>query len=315
MSKSARLKTLWEEVCPGRVKEKEPLGPYTTLGIGGPAEWFVEPRTTEEVERLILLARKEKIPWRVLGQGSNLLVSDRGMKGLVIHLTSLRPPRPVRTFSDGKVLVEVEAGFPLSRLVRFGIRGGLGGLEFLVGIPGSVGGAWAMNAGSYGKTIGEVTHYLLTLSAEGTRLKKGRNKLVFGYRSLALEPGEIILAGGLKLNPKGKEEIRRETQRLWVQRKNAQPWDEPSCGSVFKNPPCGFAARLIEEAGLKGMKKGRARISERHANFIVNLGGAGAQEVLSLMNLMRSRVWKKFKVLLEPEVRLWGCQLKPVTGF
>jgi len=312
LSRKARLKALWEGVCPGRVKENEPLGPYTTLKIGGPAEWLIEPLNERETERIIALARGEKVPWRVLGQGSNLLVSDKGIKGLVIRLWSREKPRVVRTFSDGGVLVEVTAGYSLSNLVRYGIREGLGGLEFLVGIPGSVGGAWAMNAGSYGRQIGDLTHYLITLSPKGTLTRKGKKDLAFAYRSLDLEPGEIILSGGLKLKVRPREEIRRETKRLWSSRKNTQPWDRPSCGSVFKNPPGGFAARLIEEAGLKGRKKGGAQISEVHANFIVNLGGAKAGDVVALMNRIRRRVWSRFGIVLEPEVKLWGCRLKPL---
>jgi UDP-N-acetylmuramate dehydrogenase len=304
------LKKYWEGICPNRVKENEPLKPYTTLRIGGRAEWLVEPRYLSEVERLIQSAKREKVPCYILGQGSNLLISDRGIKGLVIHLHSLRPPQVIQRLKGGQILLEVEAGFPLPNLVRFGIRHELKGLEFLAGIPGSIGGAWAMNAGSYGREMKDITVYLKTISGEGQFRRRGRKELDFGYRSLSLEPGELILSGGLQLKNGIGENIREETRRLWAKRRAIQPLSLPSCGSVFKNPAHDFAGRLIEQAGLKGRQKGGAQVSERHANFIVNLGQAGSGDVLYLMNLIRKRIKGQFGVLLEPEVRLWGCSLK-----
>ncbi|MEW6186818.1 MAG: UDP-N-acetylmuramate dehydrogenase [Thermodesulfobacteriota bacterium] len=312
MSPRARLKKLWEEICPDGVKENEPLKPYTSLRIGGQADWLVEPRNLSAVERLLEAAKREKVPCFILGQGSNLLVSDRGIRGLVIRLHSLKSPKVIQRLKGGQILLEVEAGFPLANLVRFGIRQGLQGLEFLAGIPGSTGGAWAMNAGSYGREMKDLTVYLNTVSEKGPFRRRGKKELDFGYRSLPLEPGELILSGGLKLKAGKGESIREETRRLWDKRRAIQPLNLPSCGSVFKNPGQDFAGRLIEQAGLKGRQKGGAQISERHANFIVNLGQAGSGDVLYLMNLIRDRIKGQFGVLLEPEVRLWGCTLKKI---
>jgi UDP-N-acetylmuramate dehydrogenase len=306
------LKKLLEGICPGRVKQREPLSPYTTIGIGGRADWFIEPKNISEMEQLMKMVKAENIPWFVLGRGSNLLVSDQGVRGLVCHLSSLRPPITIKRYKDDRILLEVEAGFSLSGLVRFGINNRLRGLEFLAGIPGSIGGAWAMNAGSYGKEIKEITAYLKTVSSEGRVIRKGKKQLSFGYRTLNLEPGEVIISGGIKLSPGDTEDIQEETRKLWSQRRAVQPLNRPSCGSVFKNPPGDFAGRLIEETGLKGVQRGGAQISTRHANFIVNQGQARAGDVLYLMNLIRAQVRQQFGVLLEPEVRLWGCDLKDI---
>jgi UDP-N-acetylenolpyruvoylglucosamine reductase len=264
------------------------------------------------MKKLLDVVKAQNIPWFVLGQGSNLLVSDRGVRGIVIQCSSPRMPKPIKRFKDGQILMEVEAAFPLSRLVGFGIKNQLRGLEFLAGIPGSIGGAWAMNAGSYGKEIKDITAYLKTVTSEGRLIRKGKKQLCFGYRTLKLEPGEVIMAGGIKLSSGDAESIQKETRRLWTQRRAAQPLNRPSCGSVFKNPPGDFAGRLIEKAGLKGVQKGGAQVSNRHANFIVNQGEARAKDVLFLMNLIRTRVRKQFGIFLEPEVRLWGCSLKEI---
>jgi UDP-N-acetylmuramate dehydrogenase len=299
-----------ERICPGRVKQGEPLASYTTLRIGGKADWFIQPQDNSELNQLLDLAVSRKIPWFVLGQGSNLLVSDRGVRGLVIHLSSPRQGIKTKSLNNSQVLLEVEAGVPLSRLVRWGIKNYWKGLEFLAGIPGSVGGAWAMNAGSHGKEIKELTTYLKIVSPGGRVVRKGEKQLFFGYRNLKLEPGEIIISGGLKVSLGEAEAVQQEIRRIRSRRRATQPLGQLSCGSVFKNPPGAFAGELIEKAGLKGVERGKARISSRHANFIVNQGGASADDVLSLMNLARTRVRRQFGVLLDPEVRLWGCSLK-----
>ncbi len=164
-----------DKICPGRVKQRERLGPYTTIQIGGRADWFIQPQTISEMKKLLEVAKAQNIPWFVLGQGSNLLVSDRGVRGIVIQCSSPRKPKTVKRFKDGQILMEVEAGFPLSKLVGFGIKNQLRGLEFLAGIPGSVGGAWAMNAGSYGQEMKDITAYLKVVSSEGRLIRKGKN--------------------------------------------------------------------------------------------------------------------------------------------
>ncbi len=304
------LKPFLEKICPGRVKQGERLGPYTTLQIGGKADWFIEIHEDSELKKILELVRERHLPLFVLGQGSNLLVSDKGVRGVVIHLQASSQPVRQKSMNGKRVLIEVEAGMPLARVVQWGIKNHFQGLEFLAGIPGSLGGALAMNAGSYGKEIKDLTAYLKVISPEGKVIRKGKKQLCFDYRCLKLDPGEIILSGGLTVSIGEVEGIKKETRRLWAQRKTTQPLGQASCGSVFKNPPDDFAGRLIEKAGLKGMEREGAQISNRHANFIINNGGAKARDVLYLMNLIRTRVQKHFGVLLEPEVRLWGCGLK-----
>lgn len=301
-----------ETICPGRVKQKEPLGPYTTMRIGGKADWLIEPQTLLEMKKLKETAEEYALSWKVLGQGSNLLVSDRGVRGLVIHLASSTSPIKMTPLKNGQVLLEIGAGIPLARVVNYGLRHHLEGLEFLTGIPGSLGGAWAMNAGSYGKEMKDITAYLKIFSQDGRLVRKGKRQLSFSYRRLKLEPEEIIFSGGLMVTPAEGRKIQQEIRNRWAQRRSTQPLNRPSCGSIFKNPPGDFAGRLIEQAGLKGMERGKARISSHHANFIINQGGARARDVLNLMNLIRRRVRKQFGVLLEPEVCLWGCSLKEV---
>lgn len=307
------LKKEFEAICPGGVRPKEPLGPYTTIKIGGKADWLIEPHTFTELKKLRDLLEHQAIPWQVLGQGSNLLVSDGGVRGVVIRLGFFKEPIKKTPLKNGLVLLEIEAGVPLATVVRFGVKYQLEGLEFLAGIPGSMGGAWAMNAGSYGKEMKDLTVYLKIFSKDGRLVRKGRRQLSFCYRRLLLEPGEMILSGGITVTPGEDRRIRQEIRKRWAQRRSAQPLNYPSCGSVFKNPPGDFAGRLIEEAGLKGLERGKAQISSRHANFIINKGGARAGDVLGLMNLIRQRVRKQFGVLLEPEVHLWGCALKGIT--
>jgi UDP-N-acetylmuramate dehydrogenase len=241
------LKQLFESICPGRVKQGELIGPYTTLRIGGKADWFIQPKDSSELKQLLEVGRSRNIPWFVLGRGSNLLVSDRGVRGLVIHVTSPRQGIKIKPLKNTKVLLEVEAGVPLSRLVRWGLKNHFKGLEFLAGIPGSVGGAWAMNAGSYGKEIKELTFYLKVFTPGGGVVRKGKGHLLFSYRNLNLSPGEIILSGGLKVSLGETEDVQQETRRLWSQRRSTQPLDRASCGSVFKNPPGAFAGELIED--------------------------------------------------------------------
>lgn len=312
MYREKDLNGLLEAICPGRVESGKLLGPHTTLKIGGQADWFIKVDGEKELRSLIRLLADREIPWKILGQGSNLLISDQGVRGAVLHLAAPKEPNKVIPGKNNRVLLEIGAGMSLAGLVRWAVINGVAGLEFLAGIPGSLGGAWAMNAGSYGKEIKDLTTFIKVISPGGQVIKRGKKELSFCYRFLNLNPGEIILSGGLSGSSGDSAQVRRETRRLWSQRRVKQPLGLPSCGSVFKNPPGDFAGRLIEKAGLKGVQKGGAQISFRHANFIVNLGQARASEVLFLMNLIRGRVRQQFGILLEPEVHLWGLSLKPM---
>lgn len=314
MSPSGKIRKLLETACPGRVSAKAALGPLTTWKIGGPADWLVEPGSLEELRHLIRVLGEQGLVWQVLGRGSNLLIADRGVRGVVILLGSgfswIRP----RKTSGPAVHLEIGAGTPLSRLVRYGLHHGFSGLEFLTGIPGSAGGGWAMNAGSQGRELRDLTISLTAVNAQGERVKRSRKDLPFGYRRLDLFPGEIIVSGILKVDPGERREIDRRARDLLARRKSTQPWREPSGGSIFKNPPGDFAGRLIDAAGCRGLLRGDAQVSEKHANFIINRGQARARDVLELMGIVRHRVRSRSGIVLEPEVRLWGCSLKALPA-
>jgi UDP-N-acetylmuramate dehydrogenase len=303
------LKKLLEERCPGRVRQRVALAPYTTLGIGGQADWFIEPQGLSELQSLVRLLKDRDIPWYLLGQGSNLLVADRGVRGVVIHLGRVWSAIEARDLEENHLVLEAGAGLTLPGLVHYGVKHRLSGLEFLAGIPGSLGGAWAMNAGSYGREISHITAHLRVCTPQGEIKKIGREDLAFHYRGLELTPGTIILGGGLLLARAEAKAVRKETRDLWSRRRKTQPLGLPSCGSVFKNPAGDFAGRLIEEAGLKGFEKGGLEVSQVHANFIVNRSQGKARDFLRLMRLIRKRVFQHTGILLEPEVICWGCSL------
>ena len=310
MSLSGKILKQLEAVCPGRVKAGEPLGPRTTWKIGGPAEWLVEPRDAGEIVRLLRVLAEGRQTWYMLGQGSNVLVGDRGVRGLVIYIGPALSWIKLWKRSDRTVTLHIGAGTPLVRVVGFGLRQALSGLEFLTGIPGSAGGAWAMNAGSRGRELKDLTTALTLVTGTGQLVQRSRKLLNFSYRRLDLSPGDLIVSGRVKVTPGSREEIARRMRALVDLRKESQPWRERSGGSVFKNPPGDYAGRLIEAVGCKGMIRGEAQVSERHANFIINRGQARAREVLSLMRTIRQRVVNHYGIVLEPEVRFWGCVLK-----
>lgn len=264
-----------------------------------------------EVQQLLAVGRDYRLPCYFLGAGSNILVGDQGVRGIVIHLTPFLNWIKPRTRSGRVLSLEIGAGTLLSAVIRCGVKESLTGLEFLVGIPGSLGGAWALNAGSQGREIKDLTRSLNIIDSRGQIMKRSRKALDFSYRRLALNPGEVIVSGLLKVVPGNREEIVRKMRALVKKRRAAQPWQYPSCGSVFKNPPGDYAGRLIEAAALKGRLQGEAQVSWRHANFIVNRGQAQARDVLRLMRVIRQRVQRQSGVLLEPEVRFWGCSLDP----
>jgi UDP-N-acetylmuramate dehydrogenase len=287
------------------------LAPLTTWKIGGKADWLVTPKDALEVQHLLAVGRDYRLPCYLLGAGSNILVGERGVRGIVIHLTPFLNWIEPRKRSGRVHSLEVGAGTLLSTVIRYGVKHSLAGLEFLVGIPGSLGGAWALNAGSQGREIKDLTRSLNIIDSRGQVVKRTRKALDFGYRRLTLNPGEVIVSGLLKVAPGNREAIVREMCLLVKKRRAAQPWQYPSCGSVFKNPSGDYAGRLIEATGLKGWQQGEAQVSWRHANFIVNRGQARARDVLRLMQVIRQRVQRQSGILLEPEVRFWGCSLPP----
>jgi len=297
-ARSALEKSLAE-----RVEFDVPLARHTSLRIGGPADAMATPRDREELRRLLAICRDHDLPTRVLGAGFNVLVREGGIRGVVIRLKKLR--RIERLDSHA---ISAVAGASHATLTRYCALNGLSGLEFGAGIPGTLGGWLAMNAGIGSREMKDVVREIELLDGSGCRcLRRRREELDFRYRSLAgLEPGSVIVGAVLEVTPSAPERVRSEIDRLLAQRQASQPIDLPSCGSVFRNPPGDHAGRLIEAAGLKGRREGSAQISSVHANFIVNHGGARARDVLALIEQARDAVESSSGIRLEPEVRILG---------
>jgi len=280
-----------------------PTRKFTSLRVGGPADAMAAPRDRSELAGLLALCARYGIPHRVLGRGFNTIVRDEGVEGVLIRLTHFR-----RIEERPDASLRAEAGASHTSLTRFCRKRGLSGLEFAAGIPGSLGGWIAMNAGIPEREMAAVVRELEVLSPTGARRSHlPRSRLRFVYRGLrGLAPGSVILSALLQVRSERPSVVQAEVQRQLARRAETQPLDVPSCGSVFKNPPRGFAGRLIEAAGLKGERFGDARISELHANFIVNSGGASAADVLALIGKARAVVRCRTGIRLEPEVHIWG---------
>ena len=289
-------------VAEGEVRFDEPMRHHTSFRIGGPAEALVVPASRRELRAAVEFAFERDLPWFILGRGTNLLVRDGGVRGLVIKTT-----RCLRSIAFTGLEVRVEAGFSLNELACEAAARSLSGLAFAAGIPGTVGGGIYMNAGAYGGEIGQ-----MVLSVTAYHPGRGerswlREELGFGYRTSRFQDERAIIEEArLRLVPGDAAAIRAEMEDYARRRQEKQPLNLPSAGSVFRRPPGSYAGALIEEAGLKGLRVGGAQISERHANFIVNLGGARAADVLALIELVRTRVKERTGVLIEPEVEVIG---------
>ncbi|MFZ5776492.1 MAG: UDP-N-acetylmuramate dehydrogenase [Thermodesulfobacteriota bacterium] len=298
-----RLRREW----PGAIEWDSPMARRCTLRVGGPARAVALPATLAELVQLASLLGVLGIPWRVIGRGSNLLVADAGFEGVLVVLDrrfGAIERRPAR--GDGMVPVRVEAGCGLMRLVNWCSSEGLTGLEFAAGIPGSLGGAVVMNAGAWGGEMSERIGSVCFVGTDGSVEWVTRDRLEFGYRYLATA-GRMVAAAEFLLKPGAPSAIEAACRDLLRRRKERQPQRVASAGSFFKNPAgLPAAGRLIEECGLKGSKVGGAQVSPVHANFLVNTGGATAQDFLDLMRLVQERVSERFGVWLEPEVRIIG---------
>ena len=285
----------------GKVLFDAPMRQFTSIKVGGPAECLLFPKDVDELKKVIRFVRRKKIPFLILGKGSNLVVRDKGVRGWIINLT-----QGIKKITlDGEV-VEAEAGLPLQRLVQFSIQKGLTGLEPFSGIPGTVGGGLAMNAGAWGAELKDVLLSMTFMKEGGEIVERPRSRLRFSYRGLALPPSWVILKGRFRLKKGKKEEILERVKSYSEMRKRRQPLDYPSAGSVFKNPKEGPAGKWIEEVGLKGFRVGQAMVSHRHANFIINLGKARAEEVIYLMEFIEKKIYEEKGISLEREVRVVG---------
>lgn len=280
----------------------EPLAKHTSFRIGGPAEVMAFPKSREELADLL---RKSDISDRIpviLGAGTNILAPDEGMPGLVICLKDCLSG--MEKLADNRI--RVAAGVTMTRAAVFAAGLGLGGMEFAHGIPGTVGGGVFMNAGAYGGQISDICESVDVMSMDGKVTTYSAQQMRFSYRYSILEdrPG-IVLSAVFKLEQKPEEEIRALMQDLLLRRKQSQPLDLPSAGSAFKRPQGNYAGFLIEQTGLKGFRIGNAAISEKHAGFAVNLGNASAADVKNLLEQVSNKVYERFGVRLEPEVRIW----------
>ena len=283
------------------IRTEEPMSKHTTFRIGGAAEVFAAP-DARELPQLLAMAKGADVPVTVIGNGSNLLVGDRGIAGLVIEIGE----RMSEVRIEGTILV-AGAGALLSKAAQTAAAAGLGGLEFAAGIPGSVGGAVVMNAGAYGGEMKDVLQSVKVLTEEGELLILTTEELELGYRhSCVPERKYIVVEATMELAAKPEEEIRAYMAELRAKRAEKQPLEYPSAGSTFKRPEGYFAGKLIMDAGLRGYTVGGAQVSEKHCGFVINKGGATAADVRQLMQDVHDRVKEQFDVELEPEVKMIG---------
>jgi len=285
----------------GEVLRNEPMARHTTWRVGGPADLFIVPAERDDAVRALEILGAAGIPWLPLGTGSNLLVRDGGIRGAVIHTGRLREV----SFDLERCRANAEAGLSLTRFISLAAERGLGGLEELAGIPGTVGGAVAMNAGAGNQDLSQVVRSVRLAGPDGMH-ERGAEKFSWAYRSSGLDGTELVLNVDFHLRPGDPQELGAILQRRVEYRRAAQGVGKPNGGSVFKNPAGSQAWRLIDAAGLRGAASGGARISVKHANFIVNENRASAADILALMETIRDRVRQASGVELEPEVRIVG---------
>ena len=282
------------------LQHDKPLAPLTWMNLGGPAQFFLEPRDQAELQRLVVCCHENSIPVHVLGGGSNLLIRAEGVSGAVIRLANASF---AELTVDGTTL-RAGSGALLSQAISISVRAGLAGLEVLAGIPGTVGGALKGNAGGRSGEISETACSVTTMTAKGEIVTRTGDDLSFAYRSSNIaEP--LILEGTFQLRPDDPDDITTRMRKLWIMKKATQPLSDQSAGCIFKNPRGQSAGALIDQAGLKGTRLGGAEISDRHANFVVTHDGCKSDDVLRLIDLVRSKIAEQFGVDLELEIQVW----------
>ena len=280
----------------------EPMSRHTTFRVGGPADFFVTPKAKEEVRDVIRICKEAGMPYYIIGNGSNLLVSDAGYRGVIVQI--YKEMNEVKVEGD---LVKAQAGALLSGIAAKALGAELSGFEFASGIPGTIGGACVMNAGAYGGEMKDVLESVTVLTDEGKIIELGRNELELGYRtSVIAKKGYIVLGAVLKLECGDGEKIKTYMDELKEKRVTKQPLEYPSAGSTFKRPEGYFAGKLIEDAGLRGFQVGGAQVSEKHCGFVINRDHATAADIMELMRQVQIRVKENSGVDLEPEVKRLG---------
>ena len=283
------------------VRTEESMRDHTTFRIGGPAKYFVTPKTQKELTDTVGLCRKEAMAFYVIGNGSNLLVSDKGYEGVIISTEGLASWQAAE---DGEAVFSADAGILLSRLAKAAASKSLTGLEFAAGIPGTLGGAVVMNAGAYGSEMKDVICWVRVLDRQGVVRTLTLEELGLGYRTSRVPAeGYVVLEAGLRLAEGCQEEIYKKMEDLAERRRKKQPLEYPSAGSAFKRPPGHFAGKLIDDAGLRGFRIGDAQVSEKHCGFVINRGNATEAQVTELCREVRRRVKEQFGVELELEVK------------
>jgi UDP-N-acetylmuramate dehydrogenase len=293
----------------GEIRRNEPLSGHTSFRIGGPADLLVLPADRDDLIAVLKEVNKQGLPYFVLGGGTNLLVRDGGFRGAAISLQrmkAVRIEREYRSIGGSFAVVLAEAGASLAALLSFAVDEGFTGLEFSAGIPGTVGGAIRMNAGTAAGETGDVVESVSLLTPDGELVTKGRDEMGFGYRTSSIPEGHLVIEVRFVLRRDEKARIKARVKLLSEARKHRQPLGQPNAGSMFKNPQEESAGKLIEEAKLKGKRVGDAQVSDKHANFIVNLGKARARDVLQLMEIVKQTVVEVHGVRLEPEITIIG---------
>ena len=282
------------------LQRDKPLAPYTWLKVGGTAEYFIEPRSVDELIQVVRTCHENEIPVRVLGGGSNLLIRDEGVKGVVVRMSD-------SVFAQIEVdstTVRAGAGAALSHLISASAKAGLAGLESLAGIPGTVGGALRGNAGGRSGDIGQFVQSVIVITGKGEQFSRTEEELSFGYRSSSINE-LVVLQGTFQLHEDNPDEITRRIRKLWIMKKATQPLTFQSAGCIFKNPRGISAGTVIEQAGLKGLQVGGAEISDRHANFVITDEGTKSADVLELVDSVKATVSDQFGVDLELEIEIW----------
>ena len=284
------------------ILENELMSRHTTFRTGGPASLFLRPRTTEEIKGVLKLLKRAEVDFFILGNGSNLLVSDKGFDGVIISLANFAD---INIEDETKVVAQ--AGAMNSSIAMLARDNSLTGFEFAAGIPGTIGGAMIMNAGAYGGEMKDITSKVTVLSSDGEVIKLDNQAMKFGYRTSAIKGKNfVVLSAVLDLQKGDKGEIAGKMQELALKRKEKQPLEYPSAGSTFKRPEGYFAGKLIEDAGLRGFTVGDAAVSEKHCGFVINKGNATSADIYELIRRVQDKVYEDFSVKLEPEVIMLG---------
>lgn len=284
------------------IKLDEPMKKHISFRVGGPADILVKPRTEEQIKNIIDFAKKENIPYIVKGNGSNLLVRDGGIRGIVIEITD-----NFNSYEIEDKIIKVQSGALLSIIGRAALKQNLKGFEFAAGIPGTIGGALAMNAGAYGGEMKDIVKSVRLMDTDGNIFNFSNEDMKFGYRKSILSKSDYIVLGAeIELEKGDYEEIKEMMKDFSNRRTTKQPLNLPSAGSTFKRPEGYFAAKLIDDSGLRGLTLRNAQVSDKHCGFVVNLGDARAMDILDLMYVVKSTVKNKFGVTLEEEVKILG---------